>query len=344
MVNRVWRDSGYTVVSVQNVTDIDDPLLERASKIGEDWTSIAQREILKFRDDMTALRVLPPTHYVTVTEHMDSIVAWIEKLLHSGDAYYVEKDIYFDAKSVTDRGAISHLDHMTMFELSEERGGDPNREGKRNALDPVLWKARKDGEPFWNASFGDGRPGWHIECVAIAADFAGRPLSVQGGGRDLVFPHHEMCHAQSVAIDGLDFAQHFSYVGMVHYQGAKMSKSLGNLVFISELVKSGIDPMAIRLAIISGHYRGDWEWTETRLHSAEQKLKRWRSALSMQAGADSMLLLADLRTALSDDLDIPRAISLIDAWADATLAGNTEDIAAQGIVSRSLDALLGLAL
>lgn len=344
LVHRLLIDAGHEVNYVQNVTDIDDPLLERALKLNQSWESIAAKEVTRFKDDMVALRVLAPQSYVQVTEHMTRIVEWISRLVDANLAYVVECDVYFDISGSQALGDVSHFSEAEMLELFAQRGGDPDREGKRNQLDPLLWRGKREGEPSWSAPFGDGRPGWHIECVAIAADLAGRPITVQGGGRDLVFPHHEMCNVQSLSLDGIPFASTFAHAGMVHYQGEKMSKSLGNLVFISEMVSAGADPMAIRLAIIASHYRSDWEWTDERMRIAERRLETWRRALAMQAGADGASLLSGLRHSLANDLDTPATLSLIDAWAHDTLAGNTEDETAQGLVSRALDALLGITL
>ena len=344
LVNRVWRDAGYSVGYVQNVTDIDDPLLERALKVGKDWKEIAAQEIQRFQDDMVALRVLPPDDYVLVTEHMNGIIAWITRMIDVGSAYSVDRDVYFDSQSANVEHHVAHLSVEQQLEIFAQRGGDPIRPGKRNQLDALLWRGKRPGEPSWDAPFGAGRPGWHIECLAIAQDFLGRPVTVQGGGSDLVFPHHEMCHLQSAALDQTDFASLFAYAGMVCYQGEKMSKSLGNLVFVSDLVAAGIDPMAIRLSILSSHYRQSWEWSNARLDQAQTRLASWNAALAMQAGASAMGVLDDVRQALANDLDVPAALAFIDAWAHDTIAGNGEDPQAQGVVARMLDSLLGIAL
>ena len=241
--------------------------------------------------------------------------------------------------------SISHLSGQEMLALFAERGGDPTREGKRSPLDPVLWVSSKPDEPSWTTSFGVGRPGWHIECVAIALDHLGGTLSVQGGGRDLIFPHHEMCAAQAVSSRrATSFATSYMHAGMVSLDGHKMSKSLGNLVFVSELCAAGTDPMAIRAAILSNHYASDWEWTRASLEGAVSRLDLWRRALAMQAGADGLSVLQQIRLSLSQDLNSPAALAAVDRWADATLAGDESDSTAQGLVARALDSLLGLAL
>lgn len=345
VLSRAWQDSGCSVKYVQNVTDIDDPLFERAAKTGVPWQDIATREMDRFRDDMTALRVLPPNNYVTVTEHIDGIISWIEDILAAGFAYTLDGDVYFDVEKAGTLGDVSHLGGAEMLSLFAQRGGDPDRAGKRSPLDPILWVRSKPDEPSWTPSFGEGRPGWHIECVAIAIDHLGGSVSVQGGGRDLVFPHHEMCNAQAPTSGRIShFADAYLHAGMVSLDGEKMSKSLGNLVFISDLRHRGIDPMAIRLAIMSHHYAQDWEWTDQKLSAAIERLNHWREALAMQGGADAMQVLQQVRIALSQNLDTPHALASIDDWARKTLSGDSSDPTAQGLIARTLDALLGLAL
>lgn len=345
VLHRAWRDSGCKVTYVQNVTDIDDPLFARARATGQSWSDIALREMDRFRDDMTALRVIPPAHYVTVTEHIHGIINWIELLVQAGFTYTLDGDLYFDLGSASDFGAVSHLSAVQMIETFAQRGGDPLRPGKRGPLDPVLWVTSQADEPSWTTSFGEGRPGWHIECVAIALDHLGDTLSVQGGGSDLAFPHHEMCRAQVQASGKFEeFAAAYVHAGMVSLNGEKMSKSLGNLVFISNLRSDGVDPMAIRLAIMSNHYSSDWEWTSDLLVDAENRLSLWRSALALQGGADSQSLLGQIRIALSQDLNTPSALAAVDAWARETLAGDQSDETSQGLVARTLDSLLGIGI
>ncbi len=197
--------------------------------------------------------------------------------------------------------------------------------------------------------FGPGRPGWHIECAAIARHHLGGDFEVQGGGSDLVFPHHEMCagHAQ-VAAPGDRFAQVYSHAGMVGYDGAKMSKSRGNLVFVSALRNSDIDPMAIRLALLRHHFRADWEWTDDQLWDAVDSLSQWRKAVALGAGAPAGPVVEEVLAALADDLDAPRAVAAVDTWVAATLGtdglADTTDADAAGPVLAVLDAALGLAL
>ncbi|UGQ10564.1 cysteine--1-D-myo-inosityl 2-amino-2-deoxy-alpha-D-glucopyranoside ligase [Yinghuangia sp. ASG 101] len=345
LLQRVWRDAGHRVHYVQNVTDVDDPLLERAARDGEDWTELAVRETTLFREDMTALRVLPPDHYIGVVEAIDRIVPLVVDLKEKGAAYDVDGDIYFSVASDPRFGAVSGLSPDDMLKLSAERGGDPERPGKKNPLDPLLWRAARDGEPSWPSPLGPGRPGWHIECVAIAVDHLGMAFDVQGGGSDLVFPHHEMgaSHAQ-VATGEAPYAKAYVHAGMVGLDGEKMSKSRGNLVFVSALRRAGVEPMAMRLALLAHHYRSDWEWTDDVLTAAQDRLDRWRAAVSRPDGPPADALLAALRERLADDLDAPGALAAMDAWAATQSTGGGTDAGAPGVASRAVDALLGVAL
>ncbi|WP_165986169.1 cysteine--1-D-myo-inosityl 2-amino-2-deoxy-alpha-D-glucopyranoside ligase [Streptomyces sp. YIM 98790] len=346
LVQRVWLDNGRQVVYVQNVTDIDDPLLERAEATGEDWTALAGRETALFREDMAALRMLPPRHFIGAVEAIPRIVPLIEQLREQGAAYELDGDIYFAVACDPRFGTVSGYDQATMLQLSAERGGDPERPGKKNPLDPLLWRAAREGEPSWDgASLGPGRPGWHIECVAIALDHLGMGFDLQGGGSDLIFPHHEMGAAHAQTLTGRHpFARAYAHAGMVGYQGEKMSKSKGNLVLVSALRRAGTDPAAIRLALLAHHYRSDWEWTGRVLAEAEDRLARWRAAVSRPDGPPADRLTEEIRQALADDLDAPAALAAFDRWAAAQHAAGGDDPGAPGVASRAADALLGVAL
>ena len=338
---RVWRDRGLAVDYVQNVTDIDDPLLERANRDGEDWTAVAERETALFREDMTALRVLPPTHYVGAVEAMDEIAALVLRLLEGGSAYRLEDDVYFSVAAAEHFGAVSAYAPDAMLALSAERGGDPQRPGKKDPLDPLLWLAARPGEPSWDSPLGRGRPGWHVECTAIALNRLGSGFDVQGGGSDLLFPHHEMSAAHAeVGTGSWPFARTYVHAGMVGLDGEKMSKSRGNLVFVSRLRQAGVDPGALRLALLSTHYRADREWTGAVLEQGQRRLAAWRAGVARPAGPSGGALLAELRAALGDDLDTPRALAAVDSWS----AGAGDDPAAPGLVRDAVDALLGVTL
>jgi len=343
LVQRVWRDAGHEVHYVQNVTDIDDPLLERAAHIGENWMSLAEREIELFRQDMTALRVLPPDDYIGAVESVPELTDAITRLLADDAAYYIDDDIYFDVSSSGRFGYESNFDRDTMLTLFAERGGDPHLAGKRDALDSLLWRGHRLGEPFWDTPLGKGRPGWHIECSVIALNRLGMGFDVQGGGSDLIFPHHEHSAAHAEALTGTaPFAKHYVHAGMIGLDGEKMSKSRGNLVLVSKLRVGGVDPMAIRLALLDGHYRADREWTGGRLPTAEIRLGRWRNAVAMPSGPPAEALLAEVRAALADDLDTVTALSAIDRWVARATGG--DDAGAPVLVRQLVDALLGIEL
>ncbi|WP_030167780.1 cysteine--1-D-myo-inosityl 2-amino-2-deoxy-alpha-D-glucopyranoside ligase [Spirillospora albida] len=341
LVNRVWRDLGHRVHYVQNATDVDDPLLERARQTGVDWQALAEREIELFRADMAALRVLPPDQYVGAVEAIPLIVEMIEKLRAKDATYEVDGDLYFPVSADPGFGSVSRLTRAEMAPLFAERGGDPDRPGKRDPLDALLWMARRPDEPGWDSPFGEGRPGWHVECSAISVRYLGMEIDVEGGGSDLAFPHHEMgaSHAQ-VATGEHPHAHAYVHAGMVGLGGEKMSKSRGNLVFVSRLREAGTDPMAIRLALLAHHYRADWEWTDPQLDAAAARLARWRAAVARPAAPPAGPVAGAVRDALTADLDAPAALAAIDAWAAAEGA----DGEAPAQVAALADALLGVAL
>jgi len=339
LVNRVWRDSGRQVHYVQNVTDVDDPLLERAERDGVDWTQLALEQTQLLREDLTALRVIPPDDYVGAVEAIPRIATSVQTLVDAGAAYRVDDDIYFSISSAAGFGHVSSLSRADMIPVFGANGGDPDRAGKKDPLDPLLWRAPRPGEPSWDSAVGPGRPGWHIECVTIALDTIGAGFDVQGGGRDLIFPHHEMSAAHGEVLAGAEFAQIYAHVGMVGLDGEKMSKSRGNLVFVHQL-RADADPAAIRLALLAGHYRADLDWQPRLLTDAQARLRRWRDAASADAGPDASALLAEVRERLADDLDSPGALAAIDRWAGQT--GDDRD--GPGLMRDTVDALLGVQL
>jgi L-cysteine:1D-myo-inositol 2-amino-2-deoxy-alpha-D-glucopyranoside ligase len=348
LLNRAWRNAGHDVSYVLNVTDVDDPLLERATKVGVDWRDLAERETELFRQDMAALRVVPPEHYRGAVESIPLIVELIERLQQTGSLYSVDEDLYFSVAADPAFGQESGWTREQMLEVYADRGGDPDRAGKKDPLDCLVWRAERPGEPAWESPFGPGRPGWHVECSAMALDLLGETFDVQGGGSDLVFPHHEMCASEAQVLTGAPFAQAYVHAGMVGYDGAKMSKSRGNLVFVSALRNSDVDPMAIRLTLLRHHYRGDWEWTDQDLWVSVDMLDRWRRAVALGAGAPAAPVVDAVLTALAADLDAPAAVAAVDAWVDATLCVNglaeTGDLDAATSIAHLLDAALGLAL
>ena len=338
LLNRAWRTAGHRVQYVQNVTDVDDPLLERATRDGEDWRELAQRQTDLFRSDMEALNVLAPAAYIGVVESIPLVVEMIEELRAAGSVYAVEDDLYFSVSADPTFGEVSGWTREQMAKTFAERGGDPDRPGKKDPLDCLLWRAERPGEPAWDSSLGRGRPGWHTECSAIARAHAGGPLDVQGGGSDLIFPHHEMSAAQTQVVeDGERFARAYVHTGMVALDGEKMSKSLGNLEFVSRLRTAGVEPVAIRLALLSQHYRSDWEWSSDLLRAAETRLATWREAAASRPDGDAGPVCGEVLTALRADLDAPRALAALDAWAVSGSGGGDA-------VRRLVDAALGVRL
>jgi L-cysteine:1D-myo-inositol 2-amino-2-deoxy-alpha-D-glucopyranoside ligase len=349
LVNRVWRDAGHDVHYVQNVTDIDEPLLERAQRDQDDWVVLGMRETALFREDMVSLRVLPPTHYIGAVEAMSEISELVGKLLAAGAAYRIDDpeypDVYYDSSATPDFGYESGLDERTMRQLSAERGGDPDRPGKRNPVDALLWRMARPGEPSWDSELGTGRPGWHVECAAISLNRLGAQIDVQGGGSDLIFPHHEFGAAHAEAFTGVHpFARHYCHAGMIALDGEKMSKSRGNLVFVSRLRADGVDPMAVRLALLSGHWRADRAWLPELLEQGNARMAAWREATRLDAGPSATDTVARLRTHLADDLDTPRALAAVDAWAGEARERRGRDSEAPGLIRDAVDALLGVAL
>ncbi|OZE05813.1 cysteine--1-D-myo-inosityl 2-amino-2-deoxy-alpha-D-glucopyranoside ligase [Rhodococcus sp. 05-2255-3B1] len=349
LINRLWRDAGTDVHYVQNVTDVDDPLFERADRDGEDWRDLGAREIELFRADMEALRVLPPRDYIGAVESVDEVVELVEKLVASGAAYVVDDaeypDVYFRADATEQFGYESGYDRATMDTFFAERGGDPDRIGKRDPLDALLWRAVRPGEPSWPSPWGPGRPGWHIECAAIALNRIGTGFDIQGGGSDLIFPHHEFSAAHAEAATGDPrFARHYVHTGMIGLDGEKMSKSRGNLVFVSKLRAENVDPAAVRLGLLAGHYRQDRPWSDEVLERAHTRLALWRRAAALDSAASADDVINRLRQHLADDLDTPKALDALDAWASFAVERGGSDAGAPGAFADAVDALLGVAL
>jgi L-cysteine:1D-myo-inositol 2-amino-2-deoxy-alpha-D-glucopyranoside ligase len=338
---RLWLDADLDVRYVQNSTDVDDPLLERASATGVDWRDLAADQTERFRRDMESLGIIPPNHYIAVTERITEIADAVGQLLARDIAYKMGNDYYFDSAAAADiapwhLGDESHYGRALMVSLSARRGGDPDTPGKRDPIDPVLWRGARPDEPSWESPLGPGRPGWHIECSVISNEFLDLPITVNGGGSDLIFPHHEFTAGHTIALTGTALACLHSHAGLVGYQGEKMSKSLGNLVFVGKLTAEGIDPRAIRLAILGQHYRADWEWTHSLLVEAEQRLATWTAWADAASDGPSPLLPV-LRELLAEDLGTPGALAAIDAHIAAGTTATSGDLTA-------VDALLGIRL
>lgn len=359
LLYRYWIAAGYQVTYTQNVTDVDDPLFERAAAMGVDYTELGHQQTDLFRSDMEQLNVLAPQHYLGVSETVDWIRELVRDMVDAGVAYTVpgdqenpDGDIYFSIEAAERHtawklGSIGGHSTQEMATFFPERGGDPNRPGKRHPLDPLIWSARRDGEPYWeDPDLGPGRPGWHVECSAIAQHTLPSPFTVQGGGSDLRFPHHEFSAAHATSVTGQPMAQLYVHSGMVGLEGVKMSKSLGNLKLVSKLVAEGESPMAIRALLLANHYRSDWSFTDADLAKATARIETWRTALHHEQPEDAATVLGNVFAALSDDLDAPTALAHIDDWAQAAIAhSKSRDAAVPSVnVAVVVDALLGIKL
>jgi L-cysteine:1D-myo-inositol 2-amino-2-deoxy-alpha-D-glucopyranoside ligase len=318
-------DKGHTVKCVRNVTDVDDPLFAKARELGVHYLDLAAGEEARFEADMKALNALEVYSTPRASSAISDIRGFIGMVIDRGFAYESGGSVYFDVSKFPQFGSVSHYDEATMIAYAKERGGNVEDPNKRNPLDFVLWHPSLPDEPSWDTLWGAGRPGWHIECSALALRELGTTIDLHGGGSDLIFPHHECERAQSEAATGVPFARHWMHVAMVSMDGHKMSKSRGNLVFVDKL-RTMHDPRAIRLGLIEHHYRVEWEWDDELMARNERRLSTWRSA----ASASDVSLLSDVRAALDDDLDTPRAVSLID------------DAASRGVGVRESAELLGV--
>ncbi|CAB4977970.1 unannotated protein [freshwater metagenome] len=346
LINRYLKLEHTSVHFVENITDIDDPLFERASRDSIDWKTLAQSQISLFTEDMCALKILPPDDFVRVTDSINLVIEFIKMLQRKGYVYEISGDFYFASSDFLSDLPIPQAEAVEIF---AQRGGDPPREGKDHPLDPVLWLKNKDQEPGWESPFGFGRPGWHVECTAIALDFLDRNeedyvIDLQGGGNDLLFPHHFMSAQLIKAATGRDFAKFYIHTGLVGYEGEKMSKSKGNLEFVSRLIKQGVDPVVIRWALIRDHYQSYREWNVGLLQNSVSEVDLIRKALAKSEVCPVDELIEEIISALSNNLQTQVVTDLIIAWARNSLAGDdsTSFKNDSGKLSRALDSLLGL--
>lgn len=351
LINRYLQLTGIDVNFVENITDIDDPLFERAKRDNQSWSELGESQVALFTSDMSALRILPPRKYVAVTEAMDSIIAAIESLLSKNFTYQLGGNHYFRIEPYLGDLEIPLDEAIKIF---AERGGDPETAGKENPLDPILWVGNKEGEPGWHSKMGFGRPGWHIECSVIALkNLAGidyldsKPdlaygIDLQGGGSDLIFPHHFMSAAIGKALCGVDFAKVYLHAGMVGLDGEKMSKSKGNLVLVSELLASGYDPMVIRHALMTEGYAKDRMWQIETLLRSQERVAKLRSALARIEVAPTDDVIDAIALHIANDLDTPNALQVLDQWASDSQNGAVGG--SVGELSRFIDSALGLAL
>lgn len=309
VLQRRLRDLGHRTQCVRNVTDIDEPLFEKARELGMNWKTLGDREVAHFRDTMNALNILPSYSEPRATESVPDVLGFIGMVIDRGHAYVANGSVYFDVTSWPAFGEVSHLSNEDMLKIAAERGGNVDDLNKSNPLDFVLWQPSAEDEPSWPSLWGHGRPGWHIECSALAMRELGTTIDLHGGGTDLIFPHHECESAQSQAATGEPFVRHWMHVAMVRMDGEKMSKSLGNLVFVRDLLKQ-YEPAVIRLGVLAHHYRDSWEWNTRIMPEAGERLALWRSARSGSEGA-----LEEVRIGLDNDLDTPTCLVAIDAAA-----------------------------
>lgn len=346
LIHRYLLARGHDLTFAENITDIDDPLLERAARDKVDWRLLATNQIELFVSDMTALHVIPPQQYCGVVESMDSITEYIQACQDKGLSYFVDNDLYLDLNQVKGFPQSLPLALNEALQIFKERGGDPDRAGKRHPLDPLLWRSRRENEPEWSSPVGPGRPGWHIECTAIALNSlpggTTTSISIQGGGSDLIFPHHYMTAVQAKALTNLEFASAYIHAGMIGLDGEKMSKSKGNLVFVSQLLSSGVRASVIRIALMLQHYQTDRMWSQALISQANEIVDRLQMNLARNEVAETRPVIQSIVEALSNNLDTPKALELLSAWCRQSESGETGGSA--GELSRALDTYLGIVL
>ena len=331
VLQRRLIDLGHTVKCVRNVTDVDDPLFAKARELGVHYLDLAAGEEARFNRDMEALEALPVFSTPRASSAISDIRGFIGMVLDRGYAYAVDGSVYFDISKFPSFGEVSHYSEEQMIEFARQRGGNVDDPNKRHPLDFVLWHPSAEDEPAWDTMWGAGRPGWHIECSALALRELGTTIDLHGGGSDLIFPHHECERAQSEAATGEPFVRHWMHVAMVYMDGHKMSKSLGNLVFVDKL-RTQFDPRSIRLGVIEHHYRTEWEWEDGLMPRNHARLEAWLASVGGAKGT----VLDEVRERLDDDLDTPGAVAVIDRAA----ASGVDVSAASALIGVRLDRAL----
>lgn len=329
---RRLRDRGQEVIHVRNITDVDDSILEYAREHQVDYLQLGEAEGARFASEMMQLNISAPNQEPRATRSIDSTVELIQELTARGFTYALDGDLYFNTAAFATFGNLSRYPYALLLALTKARGGDPNKSGKRNPLDFVLWQMPSSGEPSWETELGAGRPGWHVGCAAMSVSALGSTVDIHGGGTDLVFPHHEGKRAIVEAITGKPFVRHWVHTGVVTYAGEKMSKSLGNLVFVGDVLRS-CEPMVLRIALMSHHYRSGFEWRSSMLEPSRQLLCRLRSAAAGEAGADPRPYIAEVRAALDGDLDVPRALRAAADLARSISQGGGDPTAVEGLLT-----------
>ncbi|MDA8278773.1 MAG: cysteine--tRNA ligase [Actinomycetota bacterium] len=308
LLSRVLRSDGHKVKWVRNITDVDDSILGKARSLGVHYLDLAASEVARFDRDMGALGLLAPDSEPRATSAIPEILLMIEEILDAGYAYQKGGAVYFDVSKCDDFGSISHMTRDEMLEAARERGGNVDDPNKKDPLDFVLWQPSLSDEPAWDSRFGPGRPGWHIECSALALRELGTSIDIHGGGYDLIFPHHECEAAQSKCATKEDFVDIWMHVGMVYLDGSKMSKSLGNLVFVGDLLKTEDVPV-VRAALMANHYRSHWEWNDEILNGARTRVGNWRKSIGSNSDG---AIVRSVKDVLTLDLDTPSVLSILD--------------------------------
>jgi L-cysteine:1D-myo-inositol 2-amino-2-deoxy-alpha-D-glucopyranoside ligase len=343
VLTRRFRDLGLQVRSIRNVTDVDDDILRVAALRGRDFHELAEEQVALFDNDMAAIGLLPVDAAPRATAHVEEMVEWIARLVDAGYAYAVDGWVFFDSDVYPDYGRLSRLEPATMIALSRERGADPDDPRKRHPLDFVLWQRSAPGEPSWPSPWSDGRPGWHIECTVLSTGALGHPIDIHGGGDDLIYPHHESEIAQAEAGGVAPYVRHWTHVAMVNHDGEKMSKSLGNLVFVRDLV-GRVPGGAVRVLLAQHHYRSSWTYNDADVDAAAARFERYEAAISSSGTISAETAKEHERRfmeRLDDDLDTPGALEALDALA-ADLTAGREDIAPEVDGGALLERLLGI--
>jgi len=347
---RYLEYQGYTVRYVQNVTDIDDDVLRKAHEVGEDWHKLGNRWTYHFIQDLRDLNVRPPDAYPRATETIPDMFPAIEAMIQQGKAYVADGNVYYHVAAFPDFGQVSGLAQQEWLPIANERGNHPDDPHKRDPLDFVLWQAQAPGEPAWPSPWGPGRPGWHIECSTMVMKYLGETIDIHGGGADLAFPHHECTSAQARTVSGQPFfARYWLHTAMVRYQGEKMSKSLGNLIWARDLMRSyGAD--AVRVLVHNHPYDEAWEYNAAEMAPAVDLVSKLQTAVGVQGG-DRMTVAAEphisrFEAAMDDNLNTRQALQALARFAaDITRAASGGyDVQDAQAALRKLAGIFGLTL
>jgi len=344
-IRRYLEWQGLPVLYVQNVTDIDDDILRKSAQLGLTWDELGRQETERFLRDMDALNVRMPNHYVKATDAIAKIIEVNSGLIERGVAYENQGNVYFNVHADPDFGSLAHSDYASMLAIANERGNFPDDPHKRDPLDFVLWQATKPGEPWWDSPWGRGRPGWHIECTAMVLEYLGPQINIHGGGSDLQFPHHACELAQAENFTGQSpHVAAWSHIGMVYYEGEKMSKSLGNLVLASKTLQH-YSADAIRLGLLKYYYRDQFEYSDDDVAWGERTVARFKQAVNSGVSGGA-LHAEELRNeaiaALDADFQTPTCLQALITLAEASINGEIDDADLAATTLRELGAVLGL--